>query len=191
MNRNFAGLRIALLALVGASAMFAQRDLATLVGTVTDPSGGVIANATVTVNENDTNEVYSLTTNSAGEYIRPALKPSTYSISVTAPGFRKAEQKDIILTPGERTGINIALTVGDIGQTVEVVSSAPLLQTESAQIGAALDSKQMSELALGGTRNFAYLARMSVGVLPPKRLERPRCDWRWILRQRRAFERSE
>ena len=166
MQRCIAGLRLALLALTAASALFAQRDLATLVGTVTDPSGGVIANATVVVTETDTNEVYTLTTNSAGEYIRPALKPATYEITVTAPGFKKAEQKDVVLRPGERTGVNIALTVGEIGQTVEVVSSAPLLQTESTQVGAALDSRQMSDIPLGATRTFTFLARLSPGVLP-------------------------
>ena len=146
--------------------MFAQRDLATLVGTVTDPSGGVIGNARVTVTETSTGLVYELTSNATGEFIRPALKPSIYSISVTAPGFKKAEQKDIELKPGERTGINITLTVGDIGQTVEVVATAPLLQTESTQVGAALDSKSVSEMPLGAQRTFTFLARLSPGVLP-------------------------
>jgi hypothetical protein len=166
MHRCFAGPRVALLALVSACALFAQRDLATLVGTVTDPSGGVIANATVTVTENETNEVYTLTTNSAGEYIRPALRPSTYSISVNAAGFKKAEQKDVILRPGERTGVNITLTVGEQTQTVEVTAAAPLLQTESTQVGAALDSRSVSDTPLGATRTFTFLARLSPGVLP-------------------------
>jgi hypothetical protein len=144
----------------------AQRDLATLVGTVTDPSGGVVANATVTLTDSETGEVYTLTTNSAGEYIRPALKPATYSITVSATGFKKAEQKDIVLKPGERTGVNIALTVGDVGQTVEVNAEAPLLQTESTQVGAALDNKSMTEIPLGAQRTFTFLARLSPGVLP-------------------------
>src|SRR5450432_3297494 len=91
MYRSLAGPRIALFALVSACALFAQRDLATLVGTVTDSSGGVIANARVTVTDTDTNQVYELTTNTTGEFLRPALKPSTYSISVSAAGFKKAE----------------------------------------------------------------------------------------------------
>ncbi len=165
-NRCIAGPRVALLTLILACAAFAQRDLATLVGTVTDASGGVVANATVTVTENDTNEVYTLKTNSAGEYIRPALKPSTYSISVSAPGFKKAEQKNVELWPGERTGVNIALTVGDIGQTVEVTDTAPLLQTESTQVGAALGSKTVADTPLGATRTFTFLARLSPGVVP-------------------------
>src|ERR1700726_547601 len=107
MHRYFAGLRLALLALVCASAVFAQRDLGTLVGTVTDTTGGVVANAKVTVTEAGTGQVYELTTNSAGEFVRPALKPSTYSISVSATGFKKTQQNDVILNAGQRTGVNI------------------------------------------------------------------------------------
>ena len=166
MYRFVSGLRIALLALVCACAMFAQRDLSTLAGTVIDSSGGVIANAKVVVTEVGTGQVYNLSTNGSGEFVRPALKPSTYTITVSAPGFKKAEQKGVLLTAGERTGINITLTVGDIGQTVEVTAAAPLLQTESTQVGAALNSKTVSDVPLGGTRNVAYLARLSPGVLP-------------------------
>jgi hypothetical protein len=92
MHRNAVGLRLALFGLLCACAAFAQRDLATLVGTVTDPSGGVVANAKVTIIENETGQVYSLLSSAVGEFVRPALKPSTYSIKVSAPGFRTAEQ---------------------------------------------------------------------------------------------------
>ncbi len=166
MNRFIAGLRIALITLICACALFAQRDLSTLVGTVTDSSGGVIANAKVVVTETGTGLVYELVTGPSGDFIRPALKPSTYSITVTATGFKKAEQKDILLKSGERTGVNIALTIGDIGQTVEVSASAPLLQTESTHVGADINAKTLSDAPLGGQRNFAYLARLSPGVLP-------------------------
>ncbi len=166
MHRSFTGLKVALLALVSVFAMFAQRDLATVTGTVTDSSGGIVANAKVTIIETSTGQVYELTTNSSGEFTRPALKPSTYTITVTAAGFKKAEQKNVILNSGERTGINITLTVGDVGQTVEVTASAPLLQTESTQVGAAINSKTLTDVPLGGQRNFAYLARLSPGVVP-------------------------
>ena len=166
MNRFIAGLRVALITLICACALFAQRDLSTLVGTVTDSSGGVIANAKVIVTETGTGLIYELVTGPSGDFIRPALKPSTYSITVTATGFKKAEQKDILLKSGERTGINIALTIGDIGQTVEVSASAPLLQTESTHVGADINAKTLSDAPLGGQRNFAYLARLSPGVLP-------------------------
>src|SRR5271154_3166894 len=109
---NSKGLRIALLILVCACVAFAQRDLSTLAGTITDSSGGVVANAKVTITEVATGEVYVITSNSLGEFVRPALKPSLYTVSVTAPGFKTAEQKNVLLTVGERTGITIALTVG-------------------------------------------------------------------------------
>ena len=166
MFRYFTGLRIALLALFCACAVFAQRDLSTLAGTITDSSGGVVANAKVTITEVATGEVYVITTNSLGEFVRPALKAATYTVSVTAPGFKTSEQKNVLLNAGERTGITIVLTVGDITQTVEVAASAPQLQTESTQVGAALDSKTVTDVPLGGTRNLTYLARLSPGVVP-------------------------
>jgi hypothetical protein len=158
--------RVVLLALACASAMLAQRDLSTLAGTITDSSGSVVANAKVTITDVATNQVYEITTNSLGEFVRPALKPSNYTVSVTATGFKKAEQKDVVLVPGERTGVNITLAIGDMTQTVEVAAQAPQLQTESTQVGAALDSKTVTDVPLGGTRNLTYLARLSPGVVP-------------------------
>src|SRR5580692_11277108 len=163
---NLRGLRIALLTLVCACVAFAQRDLSTLAGTITDASGGVVASAKVTISDIATSEAYTITTNNLGEFVRPALKPGTYNITVSAPGFKTSEQRNVILTVGERTGINIALTVGDITQTVDVTASATILQTESTQVGAALDTKTVTDVPLGGTRNLTYLARLSPGVVP-------------------------
>jgi hypothetical protein len=146
--------------------MFAQRDLATIVVTVTDPSGGRIANAQVTVTEPTTNQVYNGATNNSGEFVRPALRPSTYDVAVTAPGFQKSEQKGVLLEAGSRAGVSIALTVGAQTQTVEVTASAPLLQTESTQLGADITSKQLTDEPLGGNRIFSFLARLSPGVVP-------------------------
>src|ERR1700731_3871270 len=101
MHRHSTGLRIALLAVFCAGASFAQRDLSTLAGTITDPSGGVVANAKVKITEVDTGESYSTTTNSLGEFVRPALKAAIYTVSVTAPGFKTAEEKNVLLNPGE------------------------------------------------------------------------------------------
>src|SRR5579885_696205 len=99
--------------------VFAQRDLGTLVGTVTDATGGVVVGARVTITETDTGLTYETVTNNAGEFVRPALKPSTYTVTVTAPGFRKAEQRDVLVREGERTPVDIKLSVGEATQTVE------------------------------------------------------------------------
>ncbi len=166
MYHRLKGLRIALLVLALACAGFAQRDLSTLAGTITDSSGGVVVNAKVTITEVATGQVYSILTNNLGEFVRPALKPATYNVTVTAPGFKTSEQKDVLLTAGERTGVTITLTVGDVGQTVEVAAEAPILQTESTQVGADLNTKMVTDVPLGGTRNLAYLARLTPGVVP-------------------------
>src|SRR5579863_4617470 len=166
MQRYLTGLRIALSVLVCAGALFAQRDLSTLAGTITDTSGGVVVNAKVTITEAATGQVYTILTNSLGEFVRPALKASTYNVTVSAPGFKTSEQKDVLLSAGERTAVNISLTVGDVDQTVEVAASAPLLQTESTQVGADLNTKTVTDVPLGGQRNLTYLARLSPGVVP-------------------------
>ena len=149
-------LRIAALVLVGASATFAQRDLATLFGTVKDPSGAVVPKAAVTVTDTTTNETYSLLTNEAGEFVRPALRPSTYTVSVSAQGFQTAERRNVILQAGARTGVDIVLSVGNIGQTVEVLGLSPLLETENTTVGSSLSSKNVSELPLGASRTVAF-----------------------------------
>ena len=109
MNRYVAVVRVILLAMVAVSAMFAQRDLGTITGTITDPQGGAVANARVTIIEDATGLTYEAQTDQSGTYSRPLLKPGTYTVSVEAPGFRKSEQKGVIVNPGERTAANIGL----------------------------------------------------------------------------------
>lgn len=92
--------------------VFAQRDLSTITGVITDPSQAIVAGARVVITEDATGLVYNLTTDSNGTYIRPAIKPGTYTIEVDATGFKKSTQRNIILTAGDRTAVNIALQIG-------------------------------------------------------------------------------
>ena len=166
MNHYTRWVGVIILALVCACTAFAQRDLATVAGTVTDPTGAVVVGATVTITNPDTSESFTITTNESGNYVRAALRPGTYTIDVTAAGFQKAEEKGVLLRAGERTGANIALVMGNLGETIEVKDIAPLLHTENAQVGQALGSQSVADLPLGATRTFAFLARLSVGVVP-------------------------
>ena len=166
MNRYVAVVRVILLAMVAVSAMFAQRDLGTITGTITDPQGGAVANARVLIIEDATGLTYETQTDQSGIYTRPLLKPGTYTVSIEAAGFQKSEQKGVIVNPDERAAVNIGLQIGNTSQTVEISAAAPLLQTESTVQGANLNSTQLSELPLGGQRTFSYLARLSPGVLP-------------------------
>ena len=164
--RHVAVLRALIVFILAAVCAIAQRDLGTITGTITDPQGAGVPNARVTITEDATGLSYTVQSTQLGEFVRPLLKAGTYTITVEVQGFRKAEQKGVIVTPGDRIGVNIALQVGQIDQTVEVMAAAPLLQTESTVQGANLNTSEVSELPLGGQRTFTYLARLSPGVLP-------------------------
>ncbi len=155
-----------LLFFVCSGLLLAQRDLGTITGTITDPQGAAVPNATITITEDATGVATSLQSNESGLFTRPAMKAGTYTVIVEAPGFQKAQQKNVLINPGAPTLVNVTLQVGAATQTVEVTAAAPLLQTETPTIGATLNSSQMSQLPLGGQRTFTYLARLSPGVLP-------------------------
>jgi len=148
-----------LLSLVASSLLFAQRDLGTFTGTITDPQGAAVPNAKITFTEDATGISTTLQSNDAGSYTRPAIKAGTYSVSVEAAGFQKAQQKNVLLTPGATVAVNIALQVGNATQTIEVTAAAPLLQTETPALGVNLNGDQVS--SLGNQRVFTYLARLS------------------------------
>ena len=164
--RQVAGIRAVLLGLLFVVAVFAQRDLGTVTGTVTDPTGAAIPNAKVTITEAATNLSYVVTTNESGEYIRPALKPGTYTITAEAQGFRRVAQENVVITGGDRIGVPLTLPVGEMSESIEVSAQAPLLQTENTTLGAALNTQSMTELPLGGQRTFTFLARLSPAVVP-------------------------
>src|SRR5258708_31692728 len=142
--------RIILLLSLFAVCGMAQRDLGTITGTITDPEGAGVPNAKVTILENTTGISLSVTANGTGEFVRPLLKPGTYTVTVEAPGFRKTEQRGVLVTAGERIGVNISLQLGDINQTIEVTGAATLLQTESAAQGASVNMNAIAQLPLGG-----------------------------------------
>jgi hypothetical protein len=146
-------------------AAFGQRDLGTIAGTVTDPSGAAIPSASITITEVATNLSYSVKSNSVGEYVRPALKPGVYTITASAQGFRRVAQENVLVTAGDRIGVPLVLPVGNVSESIEVSANAPLLQTENTSQGANLNTAEVGELPLGGQRVFSYLARLSPGVL--------------------------
>ena len=153
------------LALLFNSLAFAQRDLGTITGTVTDTQNAVVPNVKITITEVATGLKYEVESGADGSYVRPALKPGTYSVAAEAKGFRRMEQDNVVVAGGDRVGVNLTLPVGDITQSVEVTSQAPLLETESTTLGADLNSQAMSDLPLGGQRTFSFLARLSPGVV--------------------------
>jgi hypothetical protein len=163
--RQVAGIRAVLLGLFLVIAVFAQRDLGTIAGAITDPTGAAIPNAKITITEVATNLTYTLMTSSSGEYVRPALKPGIYTVAAEAQGFRRVAQENVEVTSGDRIGVPLTLPVGNVSESIEVSATAPLLQTENTSQGANLNASEVNQLPMGGQRVFAYLARLSPGVL--------------------------
>ncbi len=157
---------IFVLGALSSGVVLAQRDLGTITGTITDSQGAVVPGAKVTITEDATGLTYEVQSGSEGEYIRPLLKPGTYTVTAEATGFRRVAQKNVVLVGGDRVGVPLTLTVGDITQTIEISTEAAILQTESTTLGANLGSRSLSELPLGGQRIFTFLARLSPGVVP-------------------------
>src|SRR5258708_12293006 len=96
-------LRSVLLSLLFAVCVLAQRDLGTITGTITDAQGAAVPNAAVTIVEDATGLSYTATTGMSGEYVRPLLKPGTYTVTVQAQGFRKVDQNTAFFTPTTHT----------------------------------------------------------------------------------------
>ena len=144
----------------------AQRDLGTITGTVTDPSGAAVPGATITITNDGTGESSKLQTSAAGDFTRPALLPGIYTVAAEAQGFRRASRQKVEVTPGGRVGVPFVMEVGQVTESVEVTAQAALVQDESVQLGAALASDAVTSLPLGAQRTFSYLARLTPGVVP-------------------------
>jgi hypothetical protein len=141
----------------------AQAVGATLGGTITDQSGGVVANAGVAILNIATGETRNVSTNADGIYSAPNLQPGVYSVTVTATGFSKAVQSGLTLTVGASQTLNITMQVGQASQTVEVTAEAPTINLANAEIGAITDETTIKELPLNG-RSWSDLANLQPGV---------------------------
>ncbi len=150
-----------LLFLVGLQA--AAQTLGGITGIVTDTSGAVVANATVTITHSGTAATREVKTNDAGVFSFPALNPGMYEAKVTAPGFKTSVQRDITLEVQQTLRLDFELAVGQVTESVEVSASAATLQTENSTVGTVIENKRIVDLPLNG-RNALSLAALSPNV---------------------------
>lgn len=141
----------------------AQVSGATLTGTVSDATGAVIPKAQVSIRNEGTAEIRSVTTDSAGFYSAPNLLPSKYDITVTAAGFSTAVQNGVTLTVGAQQLLNIVMQVGQVSQKVEVTAEAPAVQLASSTISGVVSQEAVAQLPLNG-RDWTQLATLQPGV---------------------------
>src|SRR5436853_624516 len=152
LSRSAFRLVVALLVIgsFAAARLHGQAVGATLSGTITDSSGGVIANAEAAILNTATGETRAVNTNAEGIYSAPNLIPGNYSVTVSATGFSKAVQSGITLTVGGSQTLNVTLKVGESTQTVQVAAEAPTVNLTNAEIGSITDETTIKELPLNG-----------------------------------------
>jgi Carboxypeptidase regulatory-like domain/TonB dependent receptor len=148
--------------LVGGVAI-AQQTTGDILGTVTDSSGAVVGNATVTIESLDTHETRTAKTADNGDYVVNLLKPGNYSITVNSSGFKSFMVPSLTLFATDRVRINAQLTLGQATESVTVLAESSALQTDSSVLNSTINYKAVQDLPLNG-RNFVQLVQLSPGV---------------------------
>jgi hypothetical protein len=142
----------------------AQVAGATLSGTLTDPSGSGVPNATVSIKNTATGIARTVATDDTGFYSVPNLAPGVYEVTFSAAGFSTQVEKGITLTVGSQQSLNSALKVGQVSQTVEVTGEVSQVELTSSAITDEVNSTTVRELPLNG-RDWTSLAVLQPGVI--------------------------
>ena len=156
-------IRLCCLALIAATWMPAQEYRGAVSGTLTDRSGGAVPNAKVRLTNVQTSAAFNSESNSSGTYSFHLIEPGKYLLRIEAAGFKPLMMRLEVHT-GEKFGLNHGMEVGDVTQSVQVTSEAPMLNTQSADAGTIIENARIDELPMLG-RSPYILARISPGVL--------------------------
>lgn len=130
-----------------------------IIGSISDPSGARVPNATVTVISDATNATSDTKADSAGNFRFPNLSPGTYTVTVSAPGFEQAQNQHVTVEVGQPTTLDERLTLGANSQTVQVDVADPLINEQSNDFSNIENQVQINNLPINGRRwsNFALL----------------------------------
>jgi hypothetical protein len=145
------------------------QDNATINGTVVDPTGAVVPNASISLTNPATGQVRQSVSNSSGAYRFANVGIGTYTLSASVAGFQKYTKTDIVVNVAASLEENIVLTVGSQQQTVTVAADALQVQSETSEVSTLISGEQVAQLATNG-RNITSLAALGLGVsnnLPP------------------------
>ena len=140
---------------------FAQE--ATVVGTVTDPSGAAIPNVTITLTNTDTGLSTTTKSGASGEYVLPGLHIGHYTAKAEGSGFSTTEKTGLVLAVGDRLRVDLAMKVGAATEHVTVEAATVAVQSDSSEISNLITGKQISDLAVNGTSLF-QLAALAPGA---------------------------
>jgi hypothetical protein len=141
-----------------------QELAATLTGTVTDPSGAIVPNATILVHSQDTNaDVRTVITSSTGSFNITNIPAGHYTVTVTGTGFQTYVARDVVLYTAEKHTLDVQLQTGKVNETIEVTAENAPIQTTTAEESGTVTGEQVRELALNN-RNFEQLVLLEPGV---------------------------
>ena len=149
-----------------ASYAAAQEVSAGITGRVTDPSGASILNAKVDAKDLDRGTDWPTTTNQDGIYAFPRVPPGRYELRVEAPGFKTYINPNVALEVNQRARVDVAMQVGQISESVSVTGEAPVLQTDTTQVGSVIASATIDNIPLI-SRNPVALTLLTAGVTTP------------------------
>jgi hypothetical protein len=151
----------------GSGLLLAQVDTGSITGTIRDASGAVVSGAKVTLTNEGTGISLSTQTGADGNYEFSPVHIGSYSLDVLASGFKTEKQAHVVVEVSARVLQNFQLQPGQVSETVEVTSQAPILQSQDASVGQVVDQRGINDLPLNG-RNFTFLAQLSAGVNTPE-----------------------
>ncbi|MGE0103139.1 MAG: TonB-dependent receptor [Blastocatellales bacterium] len=141
----------------------AQSFTGSIVGTVKNPDGAVIAGAEIIITQQETNRVTQIQTNSEGYYVSPPLPVGTYRVEAKMAGFRRVVRSGIVIQIQQTLVVDFLLELGAISEQVEVTAEAPVLETTSSSLGKVVDNRRILDLPLN-TRNVYSLIYLTPGV---------------------------
>ena len=150
--------------ITGSIALMGQQTTGSIVGTVTDSQGAVVNTAAVRATNVDTGFSRSASANGYGEYRIDYLPVGKYTVEVTAPGFERFVQKNVVLDVGQTLAVNIALAVGAQTQTVTVTEAPPIVNTSDATLGRTIESAEIIGLPLVNRNAYAELS-LTPGIM--------------------------
>lgn len=173
MRKGLAQNAVRLMLLAGATApimlpgmMMAQAVNGSLLGTVQDATGAAVPNAKVTITEKATNITHDATTNSSGNYSFQNLAPGTYAVTVEMTGFQRVTHPSVDVLVNNTTRSDFDLNPGNVTETIEVTDSAPMLQTDRADVSTKIEQHSVESLPMGVNRNFQSLLNLVPGTTP-------------------------
>jgi hypothetical protein len=167
---RFRGLAASLVVLLacwaGISNLHAQAVNGTMVGSVTDAKGAALANAQVSIVLAGQGVAYSTVTNESGNFTEPNLPSGTYTVTVTAPSFKKEVRENIVVDTNTTARVDVEMATGAVTDTVTVTSAPPELQTDRADISTNIEARQVADLPLSSGNNFQSLLTTVPGMAP-------------------------